>query len=290
MAGGLHTFDKSLAKANTWLKELMADLGCGEAAAHQALRAVLHALRDRLPVGENARLAAQLPRLIRGLYFEEWHPGDGPVKIRREDELLAAVRLHADALQVDAADAVAAVLGLIARHVSPGEVEGVLRCLPPTLRTLWPTEVRRRARPYDPARVRDHMSPEVLTVSPDDQVVRAVELMAKEGARHVLVVFEDGPTGAPVREVEILGILSSEDAALLVQQEDGELRPAELRVRDAMTPAPLVTIDPDASIEECAARMRQERVHALPVIAAGRLVGILTSDDVLAALTLELAA
>jgi uncharacterized protein (DUF2267 family) len=44
------------------------------------LRTYLHALRDRLTVDEAAELAAQLPELIRGIYYEGWDPSKTPVR------------------------------------------------------------------------------------------------------------------------------------------------------------------------------------------------------------------
>jgi len=46
--------------------------------AYRALRAVMHAIRDRLTVDETAQLAAQLPELIRGIYYEGWDPSRTP--------------------------------------------------------------------------------------------------------------------------------------------------------------------------------------------------------------------
>jgi uncharacterized protein (DUF2267 family) len=46
---GLEVFDETLHKTNTWLKEIEQELGPGRRRAYQALRAVLHCLRDRLP-------------------------------------------------------------------------------------------------------------------------------------------------------------------------------------------------------------------------------------------------
>jgi uncharacterized protein (DUF2267 family) len=48
--------------------------------SYSALRAVLHALRDRLTVAETAHLSAQLPMLIRGIYFKGWDPTKVPVR------------------------------------------------------------------------------------------------------------------------------------------------------------------------------------------------------------------
>lgn len=53
-----------------------------------ALRSVLHTLRDRLTVEEAADLSAQLPLMIRGIYFDAWTPATAPVTIREQNELL----------------------------------------------------------------------------------------------------------------------------------------------------------------------------------------------------------
>ena len=50
------------------------------------LRAVLHALRDRLPVAEAAHLGAQLPMLVRGFYYDCWKPAGAPVRINTTQE------------------------------------------------------------------------------------------------------------------------------------------------------------------------------------------------------------
>jgi uncharacterized protein (DUF2267 family) len=60
--------------------------------AYRALAAVLHALRDRLTVDEVAQLGAQLPILVRGLYYDQWHhPAGKPDRLRHKEEFLAAV-------------------------------------------------------------------------------------------------------------------------------------------------------------------------------------------------------
>jgi uncharacterized protein (DUF2267 family) len=54
--------------------------------AYVALRAVLHALRDRLPPEVAVHLGAQLPILVRGIYYEGWHMAGKPVKDRSVQE------------------------------------------------------------------------------------------------------------------------------------------------------------------------------------------------------------
>lgn len=71
--------ERSVETTHLWLNELAAELGEDDLHyAYRALRAVLHALRDRLPVEVVAKLAAQLPTLIRGIYYEDWVPGRTP--------------------------------------------------------------------------------------------------------------------------------------------------------------------------------------------------------------------
>jgi uncharacterized protein (DUF2267 family) len=136
---GLTGFDSTIQKTNIWLEELMERLRWQDRhRAYHALRAVLHALRDRLTVDEVVTLGAQLPMLIRGFYYEGWHVADKPLKERRKEAFLAHI---ADAFRdnpdIDPEEVTREVFQVLARHVSSGEIEGVKRCLPTDLRSLW---------------------------------------------------------------------------------------------------------------------------------------------------------
>jgi uncharacterized protein (DUF2267 family) len=85
-------FESTYRTTSAWLRELMRELGWDDPRrAYAALRAVLHALRDRLTVAEAADLSAQLPMLVRGLFFEGWRPNAVPVKEQRREDFLAHV-------------------------------------------------------------------------------------------------------------------------------------------------------------------------------------------------------
>ena len=67
--------ERTVHATNNWLEELKEELRLQDRQqAYHLLRVVLHTLRDRLTVAEAVDLGAQLPMLIRGLYYEGWTP------------------------------------------------------------------------------------------------------------------------------------------------------------------------------------------------------------------------
>jgi uncharacterized protein (DUF2267 family) len=70
-ATGLDVFDKTLHTTNIWLGEMMDDLGPDRHVAWHALSAVLPTLRDRIPLDLAAHVRAELPLLVRGVYYDQ---------------------------------------------------------------------------------------------------------------------------------------------------------------------------------------------------------------------------
>jgi uncharacterized protein (DUF2267 family) len=136
---GLTPFDSTIQTTNIWLNDVVDRLGWGDHhRAYHALRAVLHALRDRLPVDQAAALAAQLPMLVRGFYYEGWHPHGKPVKERHKEEFLAHIAASfPDAFAVEIEEVTRAVFQVLSKHVTSGEIEAVKRRLPAEIRALW---------------------------------------------------------------------------------------------------------------------------------------------------------
>jgi uncharacterized protein (DUF2267 family) len=136
----LSPFDSTIHTTHVWLNDILERLGWQEPQrAYHALRAVLHALRDRLPVDQAATLAAQLPMLVRGIYYEGWHPYGKPLKERHKEEFLAHVAEgFGDEPPGELERVTRAVFRVLAKHVSAGEIDSVRRCLPAELRSLWP--------------------------------------------------------------------------------------------------------------------------------------------------------
>lgn len=139
-AAGLDVFDHTLQLTHIWLDDLMHFLGWSDRQrAYHALRAVLHGLRDHLPVNNAAHLSAQLPLLLRGVFFEGWSPANPSLKERTEHQFLAHVNeaflfdVEADGRQI-----VTAVCRVLSKHVTPGEVDKIRHVLPAGIRKLWP--------------------------------------------------------------------------------------------------------------------------------------------------------
>lgn len=133
-------FAKALQTGDQWIRELMAELDLDDPkVAYRVLRATLHALRDRLQVYEAVDLGAQLPTLIRGVFYEGWKPSRTPEKLRSKETFL--VRLAEELMErsdPEPETAARVVFKQLADHVTGGEIEDVRGMLPGPIKELWP--------------------------------------------------------------------------------------------------------------------------------------------------------
>jgi uncharacterized protein (DUF2267 family) len=148
MTTGLDTFDKTVQESNLWLKDLMERLSTTDRHhAYSTLRAVLHALRDRIGSESAAHLGAQLPMLLRGLYYEGWDPTNKPTKERHEAAFLAHIARElprAEAGEVE--QGTYAVLDVLSKHIDRGAAVKLARMFPDELRKFWPAFIQEAAR------------------------------------------------------------------------------------------------------------------------------------------------
>jgi CBS domain-containing protein len=115
---------------------------------------------------------------------------------------------------------------------------------------------------------------EVHTVGPEASSHEALETMVRHNVGALVVL----------RGEAIAGIFTERDflRRVLLQGRDAKAT----RVREVMTER-LVCTDPDRPVEDCMATMTQERIRHLPVVAAGRLAGIVSIGDVVRHLSAE---
>jgi uncharacterized protein (DUF2267 family) len=136
----LSVLESTIQKTHEWLRDIKQGLGFdNDRAAYAALRGTLHALRDQLQTDEIAQLGAQLPLLVRGIYYESWDPKPAAATVSGRPDFLGSIshELHAHPELRDTIQVAQTVLGVISAHVSSGEIDQVVHVLPADVRKLW---------------------------------------------------------------------------------------------------------------------------------------------------------
>ena len=130
------TFDHMVHTANAMVADIAEVFGTTDRRfAFRVLRAWLHTLRDRLTVEEAAHFAAQLPELVRGVYYDGWNPSRVPVKYGPE-EFTARFAREASIPVEDVSWTAARVSVIMQAHFSAGQLEHALSQLPEWLREI----------------------------------------------------------------------------------------------------------------------------------------------------------
>jgi uncharacterized protein (DUF2267 family) len=133
---GVDSLDRSIEKTNAWLADVAASFGTEDRRlAYKVTRSWLHTLRDRLPIQVATHLAAQLPELLRGVFYEGWNPSRVPIKYGREDYVARFAReaqIHAS----EAPNAVRLVTAALSRHISAGAIAEARAVLPADIASL----------------------------------------------------------------------------------------------------------------------------------------------------------
>jgi uncharacterized protein (DUF2267 family) len=135
---GVPAIDETINKTNHWLEEIARIAGYEDhRRAYVSLRAVLHALRDRLDVEVAAHLSAQLPLLVRGVFYENWDPTRVPVRMSL-DEFLDRIEVEGKLKgRSEAEDAARVVTTTLWSELSPGMVGHLLAVLPEEYRQIF---------------------------------------------------------------------------------------------------------------------------------------------------------
>lgn len=135
-----HSVDTATRTTEDWIDDFVQRLQWHDRdRAYLALITALHALRDCLHQDEAIYLGAQLPALLRGLYYEGWHPTSPPAAKSRS-EFLERIHdgLHRDP-GIDAEQVARAMFALLAARLSTAEVEDAKASTPHALHNLWPS-------------------------------------------------------------------------------------------------------------------------------------------------------
>lgn len=132
-------------------------------------------------------------------------------------------------------------------------------------------------------KVKDLMTRDLLTLAPNTTIREAAEILATEHVSGAPVVRAGAPIGMiSARDLlDFIAGLPADPDAVSGGMEHGILD--DHTVEEAMTRGPLTTIAPEAPASRAAEIMQQEQVHRLPVVEHGRLVGIITTTDLVKA-------
>jgi uncharacterized protein (DUF2267 family)/CBS domain-containing protein len=269
-ANGLETFDRSIHATNAWLKEISNETGADRRAAWRALGVVLRALRDRLTAENAAHLAAQLPLLIRGAFYEQYRPAVQPDPMRSREEFVARVAdgLDGGGKPINAERAIKAVFSAIGRHIAEAETAKLRHTLPEDIRTLWQARAHQTKLKHGDGsmKVADVMTRDVQLASPDDTLNHIARLMVEQDVGFLPVGEND----------HLVGTITDRDivARAVAKGMDGHSR-----VRDTMTRDVKYCFE-DERLDVVIENMGDIQVRRMPVVNRNkRLVGIVSLAD-----------
>jgi uncharacterized protein (DUF2267 family) len=134
----LEILETTVQKTHQWIDSLAESAHMDRHTAYQALRAVLQTLRDRLPASEAAHLAAQLPTLVRGIFYEGYRPTRAPETLSKKEFLERISDKIVSQRVVDPLETTCQVFALLERFLGCGEMEKIGLVLPAELRELLP--------------------------------------------------------------------------------------------------------------------------------------------------------
>lgn len=134
----LEVLETTVQKTHQWIDAVADAAHLDTHTAYQGLRAVLQTLRDRLPSEEAAHLGAQLPMLVRGLYYEGWRPSEVPISMDRETFLKRISERIVSSRIVDPKATAQTVFAVMGQFLSEGELEKLATVLPLEIRSLLP--------------------------------------------------------------------------------------------------------------------------------------------------------
>jgi len=137
---GLQDLRAALSETEAWIDDIMRRLGWHDRErVYLVLLATLHALRDSLPQDEAIYIGAQLPPLLRGLYYEGWHPG---ARLAAKNRSAFLERIHDGVHRdpgIDVEEAARIVFAALAARLPAGELEDAKAATPQPLHSLWPS-------------------------------------------------------------------------------------------------------------------------------------------------------
>jgi len=132
---GLDVFDTTIEKTNLILRDIEKELDWEgrRNQSYQALRVVLHAVRDRLPLDSAVHLGSQSPILLKGVFYDGWRPDDKPIKMHREEFLMYVGNEFKLDTKIGLEEVIKTVFNILINHLDPSEGQKILANMPKDL-------------------------------------------------------------------------------------------------------------------------------------------------------------
>ena len=129
-------FERYAAEGNRFIKDVARELGTDRDHAARVTRAVLHAIRDRLPPNDAIEFAQGLPMILNGIYLDQYDISQSPLRIRDKRVFIAFIRKKAGLTafidfpgSLSVIKALRAVFFVLEQTMSPGQIRHIKRLL-----------------------------------------------------------------------------------------------------------------------------------------------------------------
>ncbi len=124
--------------------------------------------------------------------------------------------------------------------------------------------------------IKDHMTRPPITAPPEMPMQEALQLMRERGIRRLPVVDKKGKLVGIVSDRDLLHASPSDATSLSVWELNYLL--SKVTLKDVMTKN-VITVTPETPVQEAARIMAEKKIGGLPVVQAGKVVGIITETD-----------
>src|ERR1700693_2580885 len=126
--------------------------------------------------------------------------------------------------------------------------------------------------------VRDYMTAKVFTIRNDKKLIAVQEIMHWAHIRHIPVVDMENRIVGLISHRDVLHAAVSSVLTVSTPERRHHLGTIEI---EAVMKKPVQTISPDAAVQQAAKQMRESKIGCLPVVADGKLAGIISEYDLL---------
>lgn len=143
-ANGLAVFDRTIEKTHQFINDVAEQINVKDKhTVFIGIKAVLHSLRDRIPLEEAVQLGSQFPLMLAGFYYQGWKPAATPTKERSVSAFVDKVRdnLPQGDYPIEIEALIRGVFTILSKWITKGEIIDVANMLPQEVQEFYPQAV-----------------------------------------------------------------------------------------------------------------------------------------------------